>query len=514
MAVMETVFDWVVASSLQASLLVVVVLAIQFTLRKHLTAHWRYALWLPILPALLLPKSEVHLGSYGSLLQPDIREWGAAILASSNQSQTMTILVPDVTGLRTDGAAAPTKPFYRGLSFPVIWLVGTGLFLALALTSLALMFRRVARSTRPVDAETIRQIERIAAEIGLHRLPRVLVSPAVKSPAVCGLWQGLLMLNESFEHDLSRHEQEMVLRHELTHLRRKDLTWNALFCLLLAIHWFNPLLWLAFYRACADREAACDAEVLRGYSTRHRLAYGHTLLKLATGTTSTRLNPGFIGIQADAIALQRRLRFIVSEPIVPASLKPVLVITMAALVLWGSIKPAAGVLETNELTLAGDAFGKVSETYIKSLFDGEDRDEELVKDQLSRTDYNSKQKHRLKLHESRKGLGMAYFRTNEGNYGKLLYTWGVGLKLHLKQIVVFDSRSGKAVVREGDDIVLQKAGHMDLDSGLGTFMSADRFPNDYSPDLHCGSNHGPDRYLSGTDGASFLFPIDHGVPEL
>ena len=521
MTVMETVFDWVVASSLQASLPVVVVLVIQFTLRKHLTAHWRYALWLPIIVALLLPKSEVFLGSYGSLLQPDIREWSAAILASPNQSQTMTVLAPDLAGSQAEVVEAAPTPIYHGLSVPLIWLVGTGLFSALALSSLALMFRRVARSARPADADTMLQMERIAAEIGLRRLPKVLVSPVVKSPAVCGLWRGLLMLNESFEHDLSRHERDMVLRHELMHLRRKDLTWNALFCLLLAIHWFNPLLWLAFFRACADREAACDADVLGGSSPRCRRAYGHTLLKLETGTPSTLLNLGFIGIQANAVALRRRLRLIISEPTVPASLKPVLVVTMVALVLWGSVKPAAGVLEVappglhaNEVTLADDAFDKAGEAYIKSLFDRGGRDKSLVKDQLSRADYNSKQKHRFELHESRKGLGVAYFRTNEGNYGKLLHTWGIGPKLHLKEIVVFDSQSGKTGVRTDKNIVLNLAGHYDLDTGVGTHATGmDGYGDDnYRPDLHHGSMYGPDRHLKGMDGASFLFPIDNVQP--
>ena len=509
MNITETVFDWVVASSLQASLPVVVVLVIQFLLRKQLTARWRYALWLPVLLTLLLPKMEVSLGGYGSMLQPDIREWAEVILVSPNQSQ-IGMDFRDLAGSPTESMETPSTPFYHGFGFPAIWLVGSGLLSALALSSLALTLRRVARSSVPAAPETILRIERISEQIGLHRLPRVWVSPAVKSPAVCGLWRGLLMLNESFEHGLSRSEQEMVLRHELTHLRRKDLMWNALSCLLLVIHWFNPLVWLAFYRACADREAACDADVLGGFSKGRRQAYGHTLLKLETGTPSTFLNLGFIGIQAKAVALRRRLRLIISEPAVPAFLKPVLVVTMLALVSWGLIKPAMGVLEASELTLAGDAFGRVSEAYLKDLFDTEARDGMFVKDRLSRADYNSKQKHRLELHESRRGMGMAYFRTNGGNYGKLLYTWGIGAKLHLKEIVVFDSRSGETIVRRGDDIVLQAAGHYDLDTGLGTHPTSTqkKVAGDYRPDLHCSSVHGEDRHLTAVDGASFLFPIE------
>ena len=161
----------------------------------------------------------------------------------------------------------------------------------------------------------------------------------------------------------------------------------------------------------------------------------------------------------------------------------------------------------DQIALADDAFGKVSEAYIKSLFDGADRDEKLVKDQLSRADYDSKQKHRFELHQSRKGLGMVYFRTNEGNYGKLLYTWGIGPKLHLMEIVVFDSRSGKTIVRTGRDIVLQSAQHMDLDDRGGLAANRGLKNDDYRPDLHFSNHDGETMYLRATDGASLLFPI-------
>ena len=167
----------------------------------------------------------------------------------------------------------------------------------------------------------------------------------------------------------------------------------------------------------------------------------------------------------------------------------------------------------DQIALTDDAFGKVSEADIKSLFEAEEHDEKLVKDQLSRADYDSKQKHRFELHQSRKGRGIVYFRTNEGNYGKLLYTWGIGPKLHLKEIVVFDSQSGKTVVRTDKNIVLDLAGHYDLDTGVGTHTKGrDGYGDDnYRPDLHHGSMHGPDRHLKGIDGASFLFPIGHGA---
>ena len=193
MIVMDSVFVWVVASSLQASLLVVVVLAIQFALRKHLTAHWRYALWLPILFALVLPKVEVFLGGYGALLQPEISSWGAAILAAQDPSRIMTDSIPGIPVSEAQAVEATRGLFQHDLSFAVIWLVGTILFSAFALMSFGCMLRRVASSARPADTATTLQIERIATEIGLSRLPRALISPAVRSPAGCGLWPSFLL---------------------------------------------------------------------------------------------------------------------------------------------------------------------------------------------------------------------------------------------------------------------------------------------------------------------------------
>ena len=68
------------------------------------------------------------------------------------------------------------------------------------------------------------------------------------------------------------------------------------------------------------------------------------------------------------------------------------------------------------------------------------------------------------LMRTAKAGGVAFFHTNGGGYGKLLYTWGIGPKLHLKDIVVFHPQKNLIL----KSIVLEPAGHMDLDTGEGT----------------------------------------------
>ena len=107
----------------------------------------------------------------------------------------------------------------------------------------------------------------------------------------------------------------------------------------------------------------------------------------------------------------------------------------------------------------------------------------------------------------------AYFQTENGNSKKLLHG-ELAPKLHLKEIVTFDSRFGKTQVRKAKDIVLQSTGHMDLDDGIGTHPNANgwdggkgKLPNDYEPDLHFNNIDG-ETYLRGHGGTSFLFPVD------
>jgi len=127
-----------------------------------------------------------------------------------------------------------------------------------------------------------------------------------------------------------------------------------------------------------------------------------------------------------------------------------------------------------------------------------------VEGKLSRDSYNAKQKGNLAklLKEERKGLGVAFFRTNGKNYGKLLYTWGVGPKLHLKEVVVFREKDNLFL----ESVVIGSAEHIDLDTESGSHKPG-VFDGKYNPDLHFSNVDGKLMFLSETDGARFLFPM-------
>jgi len=157
-----------------------------------------------------------------------------------------------------------------------------------------------------------------------------------------------------------------------------------------------------------------------------------------------------------------------------------------------------------ELPDSKDEYDLVERKHLEGLFSKPNVGKDFKKGKLSRDSYNAWQKGNLRkcLNQERNGLGVAFFRTNEQNYGKLLYTWGIGPKLHLKEVVVFLGKENLIL----ESIVIGSAGHIDLDTGEGAHKPG-VFDDKYNPDLHFSNVDGKLVLLSETDGARFLFPM-------
>ncbi|MES2737360.1 MAG: M56 family metallopeptidase [Verrucomicrobiota bacterium] len=337
-------FEWVLATSLRASLLTGAVLLIQAALHRHLTPRWRYALWLPVLATLLMPGLLESRWSVATLLSPTAAESVIPQTAESLPTvMEMSAQTPSVPPTPTSG-----HPFDWQFALATTWAVGSGGLLICGAVSLALALRRYRRSAIQPEASLLHEIEQLAGEMRLRCLPRILVSPQVSSPAVTGVWRPTLMLPSRLGEQFTPAEVRLILMHELMHLKRGDLPMNLLLCGLMAMHWFNPLLWLAFFKARTDREAACDAQVLADGPTECRLHYGHALLKIESVCCPHGLSLGFVGIFQRGSALRSRIqaiaRFQRSHPL----MRLLIVATMAVMTFLGSTRAQTPPGETAE----------------------------------------------------------------------------------------------------------------------------------------------------------------------
>ena len=107
----------------------------------------------------------------------------------------------------------------------------------------------------------------------------IFLADDIKSPFVVGLFRPKIYL----PYNLEEKEREYIILHEQHHIKRRDHIIKALAFLALSIHWFNPLVWVAFILASKDMEMSCDEAVIGKIGSDVRANYSASLLTLATG---------------------------------------------------------------------------------------------------------------------------------------------------------------------------------------------------------------------------------------
>ena len=117
----------------------------------------------------------------------------------------------------------------------------------------------------------------VAASIPLEG--NVYLCDNIKSPFILGVLRPRIYLTSGMDEAA----RDCVLRHERAHLRRWDHVWKPLGFVLLAVYWYDPLVWVAYILFCRDMELACDERVIRDMAAEERAAYSQALLDCSRG---------------------------------------------------------------------------------------------------------------------------------------------------------------------------------------------------------------------------------------
>jgi beta-lactamase regulating signal transducer with metallopeptidase domain len=213
-----------------------------------------------------------------------------------------------------------------------VWAAGAVLVLTVLLVR-EVRFRR-ALAARPEcdDRELLSLVRECAAVSGLARPPRVKLTPAECGPAITGLFSPVLLLPADWREKFDRAALRHVIFHELEHVRSRDLVWNWCAALLTAVHWFNPLVWLAAARFQADRELRCDARALARMAPAERIAYGRTLLRISENFLAPPAIAGLAPCVRHHPSLRHRILMITRPPTSTPALQAVFAIALGTLV--------------------------------------------------------------------------------------------------------------------------------------------------------------------------------------
>ena len=157
----------------------------------------------------------------------------------------------------------------------LVWLVCAILFAAYFVIGYACLVRRF-RGTRLAPQPSI---DALLDRFRFSRDPRICMSNSHRAPLTFGVFRPTVLLPEDLP--VGDAQFQLILAHELAHIRRKDCLRKLLLTVCLCLHWWNPLVWLMVWLANRDMEFACDEAVLCALGPDCRKAYALTLLDMA-----------------------------------------------------------------------------------------------------------------------------------------------------------------------------------------------------------------------------------------
>ncbi len=250
---------------------------------RHFPSAWSCRLWWLVCLKLLvglcpiflaLPLIPAHSGT-GAMTRMNAARPGRNPAAVSHVVGPLEVSLP-----RAEIELAPTVPLLSVCSWLFAgWIAGAcALGLATALSFYRL--HKIVRSSTPVSDPDIVKIARHCSEaLSLRSVPRILLTSDDLGVLTFGIWSPVVLVSRQTLACCSPSELRMVLFHEFSHVRRRDIRLGLAPQLTQVLFWFHPLAWLASREFCLAREAACDEQTLVALRSPAEV-YARLLLKL------------------------------------------------------------------------------------------------------------------------------------------------------------------------------------------------------------------------------------------
>lgn len=301
---MEELFINLLDMSITAGWIILAIVLLRFCLNK--APRWiTCALWAVPALRLVFPFSIPSSISAFQIL-PGAQTITSDILYA--QTPTITSQIPPLDEAVNSSLAASMAPKLGDSANPmqvvmfiasILWLCGVCVLLLYSLIAYIRLKRRLASAT--LLKENIYQTE------------------AATTPFLMGIIHPHIYL----PYQMTPEQMENVLAHEWGHLARRDHIWKPMAFVIACIHWFNPLVWLAYWLFCRDMEIACDERVVKDYDVHERKEYSQTLLALA----AKKRRIGACPLAFGEVSIKERIQKTLSYK------KPALWIILVALVL-------------------------------------------------------------------------------------------------------------------------------------------------------------------------------------
>jgi bla regulator protein BlaR1 len=286
-------FDWLIETSLMASILVGFILCIKVLFRNKLTPRWQYMLWIVLMIRLLLPWSPdssysiYSLLSYSSSVSEVIQKNTTSTENTVNtesdptvklESNSETVTKNSEQEVSASAEQQTTFSLYKLALY--VWLAGVIVLAVITFITNRRLYSYIKKQADITDEQVVTVFNRCKQSMKMKKAVSLRLAGKIASPTVFSFFRPKVLLSKKHMKVLNEQQLQYVFYHELAHIKRNDVAVNWIMYSLLLLNWFNPILWYAYFCMREDQELACDAYALTFIDKEEQIAYGHTIITL------------------------------------------------------------------------------------------------------------------------------------------------------------------------------------------------------------------------------------------
>lgn len=267
--------NFLLIMSLSGSVILLLYLFVSPIAKRYLSLSWRYRILKIALAFYLIP--------FPAIL-PEIRDsiFGFCPWAVTLLSRPASLLNTSYA-IYVDGSSLYVS---SALEKMLIFILGMGVFSFVVISWYALRYWKMRKiclnySDIPVEQEQQDMFYAIKNELDIRRNVKLLCSEYCKAPITMGITSPTIIIPPWNRDEVDQDLYHDVLKHELVHIKNRDVPIRFLGMAAIAVHWFNPFIYILYNEILNISEIYCDSIVLRGKEEQERKAYGELLLKLA-----------------------------------------------------------------------------------------------------------------------------------------------------------------------------------------------------------------------------------------
>jgi len=245
----------------QSTLFALLILAASMLVRRG-SASLRHTLWLLALVKFVVPSSLIVFLIQQAGLDPSkvfSAGFGSRISLLQGIAEPVSSIIYEVTVVATTASSHNEIYCLAGL----LALTGTTVFVAIWVKQRRRFFSALQQGSRVDHGRELEALARARNILNCKTSVTLVITPDKTEPAVCRVWKPVLLMPQAIADHLNDAELEAIMLHELVHVRRRDNLVGNFQMGVCALLWFHPLVWLISSRLFAERELACDEEVLQ-----------------------------------------------------------------------------------------------------------------------------------------------------------------------------------------------------------------------------------------------------------